>query len=704
MPKCPICGTKIDIRDRYCRICGHKFWDVHIEKDWILDPQTYRLAYKPWNITYDDRVGTTEVQLTLVLNNGRSIKGEREILSSKLDPGRYILEYTVVRRIPGGFPIELPKETKKVFIDPGLRIELEPKLISKSKEEESINEIIWQDGYKNILHFITHISPENAKLPVVDVSIDNLQADYMIYNTDMGKNDSDFNHIRNDYDFWFIGELKEGKRKLNLRADNADASFEIKVSNPDGAMSNYILAIDIGNSNSTAALISERGSEWYLLEINNHDVSSKYILPSRIADYPFSYNGEKSTARDLGRNIVPPRFIGKRHYPIKDLKNKLAKAVLAGSTDEMLEEIQMHFSQLAFEIVRKGLWLWWENGGSKVNITKVAFSAPINWPEPITEFIKNGIREALDNIGVRAPKFVRCEEGYASLFALRAINPEKIIPNSFILIWDFGGSTTDVTLFHIDGEGEAELVGWNGAIFGGIDIDKYLVEKLQNRKIQGISEIGVERQKEIYPSDSLSSVNNKDAFRLFEEALVSFEDTLKNKIDRILNDLKITGNLVRPDLVPMDKPLNGPLYVLITGGASKLKWRIEGDNFKTFTDLLMERLSENGIGRQVFQLGIPDGLNAKTITVVGNGLLAQISDSPNIFREIRDRSPFTLVYRDHKGERVIVRKGQRLPQPKPEGEGRLLILIDDTDRRKYVILNEKEQRDMIDRDFFLDLL
>lgn len=159
---------------------------------------------------------------------------------------------------------------------------------------------------------------------------------------------------------------------------------------------------------------------------------------------------------------------------VPNLKRKLSKRgmeYLAGKKYSHKELLECFLEYLIDEALK--------DCGSDYDVDTIVISHPVNWNLEPTKI--NLLRDALSEIGY--PNVETCEEPISAVKGY-SIN-HYIQPNDAILVFDYGGGTTDVALVQKIGDNLKVVLPSKGNQYcGGQDIDVLLYEQLRKEILQ----------------------------------------------------------------------------------------------------------------------------------------------------------------------------------------------------------------------------
>lgn len=226
---------------------------------------------------------------------------------------------------------------------------------------------------------------------------------------------------------------------------------------------------------------------------------------------------------------------------IWQIKPKLSKK----SWSKFIKSLGREVSAVeAVEDIFEWIWQTITEKFSKNETFDVTITAPVSFSEVQKNLIKNAALRA----GLPVSAIVT--EPFAAMFSLEEIFDED---EQTVLVFDFGGSTLDLSLFRIENDDDEinfTEIAAAGLIFGGIDIDKAIFENILAVKyaadVQEILDSGtpkievlnaVENIKENLFTDDEDSADgfvtdkngNLHEFNLTQEEIISVLEKIKIK-------------------------------------------------------------------------------------------------------------------------------------------------------------------------------
>ena len=231
-------------------------------------------------------------------------------------------------------------------------------------------------------------------------------------------------------------------------------------------MKSYI-GIDFGACNIKAAKISSTGKS-QKIKLNKRQAGGDFIPNVILYD--------KITNGDDGTNKIEIK-VGHGAKNSLDFENKIWQIKPKLSQKDWSKYISnLERDVTAVEAVKNIFtWLWNEitSKFSKDEDLTVTITVPVSF----SEVQKQIIRQAALDAGI--PVAATITESFAAMFSLEDFLEED--GEQLVLIFDFGGSTLDLSLFRIEKDDEAlsitELAA-AGLKFGGLYIDKAILENI----------------------------------------------------------------------------------------------------------------------------------------------------------------------------------------------------------------------------------
>ncbi|MCL2527846.1 MAG: Hsp70 family protein [Defluviitaleaceae bacterium] len=332
----------------------------------------------------------------------------------------------------------------------------------------------------------------------------------------------------------------------------------------------YVLGIDLGTTNSIISYWDANAARPEPIDISNG--FGHLHLPSVVQYRPDDDHDEWVIGEEAYRSA--------RIYPettVRSIKRKMGtnETIRLGSKDYLPEEISAKILQ---ELVAHAQSL-----NPKAEIAGLVVSVPYDFDDAAQ---KATVR-ACEIAGLKDKLICLIKEPNAAALAYNF--RQQLEEGERIMVFDFGGGTLDITLFHVtdrdDSRIKLQVISQGGeAHHGGDDIDATLADfcggLIEAKTGQPAANLAVENQVELASrareaKERLSGVTN---FRIpftfcippFVEQLSrdSFHDLIKPFIDKtrklVLKALRetYTGSLTPDDIH----------RVLLEGGSSKMPW------------------------------------------------------------------------------------------------------------------------------------
>ena len=253
-------------------------------------------------------------------------------------------------------------------------------------------------------------------------------------------------------------------------------------------MEDYLVGIDFGACNLKAAAFD--GKKIRVLQLNSDASGIKYspnfIYYNKKKDGGIeniigqvALNRAKTNTSANERNFVANV---KRKLEIQNWSQKITNLDREVDTQEVISDI--------FGCIKKYF------KAKKDQQIKAILTVPVCFSKIQRDLIKN----AAENAGINVDSMI--SEPFAALFSLKNLTNYKDKP---IVIFDFGGSTLDVSVIKIecpaDGEMKITELAAAGIRLGGLDIDRDIYEKILLRNFQ-----------DIFDNSMQSTINREEYF------------------------------------------------------------------------------------------------------------------------------------------------------------------------------------------------
>ena len=199
------------------------------------------------------------------------------------------------------------------------------------------------------------------------------------------------------------------------------------------------------------------------------------------------YNGKKIRKIKLNKNQVAgeeiPNIIYydknnevKVGYPAQrefDYKNKIMYIKRKLEQKSWSKYIENIGKDITAQEVATDIFKWLKKTISNT-LSEDDFKAVITMPVCFSEVQKNRIYKAATDAKINVEAIVT--EPFAALFSLEELFDEAEDDEQVVLIFDFGGSTLDLSLLRVENDGDGEIcvteLASGGMHYGGFDIDK----------------------------------------------------------------------------------------------------------------------------------------------------------------------------------------------------------------------------------------
>ena len=335
----------------------------------------------------------------------------------------------------------------------------------------------------------------------------------------------------------------------------------------------YILGIDLGTTNSVISYWDKASNRPEAIDVSNG--FGKIPLPSVV-----QYRKDDEAGQDEEWVIGEEAYLSMKIYPettVRSVKRAMGtdKRVNLGGTDYLPEEIS---AKILSELANHA-----QNLNPKAEIAGLVVSVPYDFDDAAQ---KATIR-ACEMAGLSDKLICLIKEPNAAALAYNFRH--QLSQGERIMVFDFGGGTLDITLFHVTERDEAriklQVISQGGeAYHGGDDVDAFLIEACGNfinkKTGQNPTELAIENQVELVARarEAKERLSGVTRFRIpftfcippFVEQITreEFHLLIKPFIDKtrklVLKALRetYTGSLTPGDI---DR-------VLLEGGSSQMPW------------------------------------------------------------------------------------------------------------------------------------
>ena len=332
----------------------------------------------------------------------------------------------------------------------------------------------------------------------------------------------------------------------------------------------YILGIDLGTTNSVISYWDNSSNRPEPIDVSNG--FGKIPLPSVVQFRSDDGEGEWVIGEEAYRSM--------KIYPettVRSIKREMgtAKTVNLGGKDFLPEEIQ---AKILSELITHAQGL-----NPKAEIAGIVVSVPYDFDDAAGKATKR----ACEIAGLSDKLICLIKEPNAA--ALQYNFRNQLAQGERIMVFDFGGGTLDITLFHVLERNESKIklqvISQGGeAYHGGDDVDAFLIEALENfvRKKTGQepSELSVENQVELIQRarEAKERLSGVQRFRIpFTFCIPPFVEQLSREEFQMLIRpfIEKTRKLV---LKTLRETYTGSILpeevsrVLLEGGSSQMPW------------------------------------------------------------------------------------------------------------------------------------
>ena len=332
----------------------------------------------------------------------------------------------------------------------------------------------------------------------------------------------------------------------------------------------YILGIDLGTTNSVMSFWDTTTNRPESIDVSNG--FGKIPLPSVVQFRSDDGDGEWVIGEEAYRSM--------KIYPettVRSIKREMgtAKKVKLGDKDYLPEEIS---AKILGELISHAQGL-----NPKAEIAGVVVSVPYDFDDAAGKATKR----ACEIAGLSDKLICLIKEPNAA--ALQYNFRNQLAEGERIMVFDFGGGTLDITLFHVLERDESKIklqvISQGGeAYHGGDDVDKYLIETcenfIKNKTGQNPEELSIENQVELVQRarEAKERLSGVQKFRIpftfcippfveqisreeFQMLIRPFIEKTRKLVQKALRET-YTGSLMPEDIN----------RVLLEGGSSQMPW------------------------------------------------------------------------------------------------------------------------------------
>lgn len=361
-------------------------------------------------------------------------------------------------------------------------------------------------------------------------------------------------------------------------------------------MENIYIGIDFGNINIKVGIWNNKKKEAKAFNLGKAHGAGDKILKNYIY---YSKDNQKI----LGDSAI-------KQYDIKNSVNNIKSKLSIPSWTKKIENIKVEkniievISDILLEI-KKDI----ESKHGDTPIKNTAITVPVNF----SNLQKDIIQKSCDSIGLPVESIIT--ESVAACIGLDLY--DDIMEEDKTLVFDFGGGTIDLAIFHYKGDeedSEIDILSSYGIKYGGKDIDRFIYEefiypsidmsKFEVEEREGIIEsimIEIEKTKEelfledeeetsIYLTDGdLNYKHSRVDITIKKEIVISYFEEIKIK-ERIFK-------VIEQMLEEADLELEDIKRVKMVGGSSRIKYfqEILSDYFKDDEIVGIDEMEEDDI-------------------------------------------------------------------------------------------------------------
>jgi len=336
----------------------------------------------------------------------------------------------------------------------------------------------------------------------------------------------------------------------------------------------YILGIDLGTTNSVISYWDNTNRRPEAIDISNG--FGKIPLPSVV-----QFRQDEDDNHDEWV-IGEEAYRSMKIYPqstVRSIKRKMGTnaTTTLGNKDYLPEEIS---AKILTELVSHA-----QNLNPKAEIAGIVVAVPYDFDDAA----QKATLRACEIAGLSDKLICLIKEPNAAALNYNFSPHSQLTQGERIMVFDFGGGTLDITIFHVADRDESQIklqvIGQGGdAQHGGDDIDNSLIEAcgnfIKNKTGQAATDLAIENQVELIARarEAKERLTGLSSFRIpftfcippFVEQLTrdEFHNIIKPFIEKtrklVLKALRetYTGSLTPEDI---DK-------VLLEGGSSIMPW------------------------------------------------------------------------------------------------------------------------------------
>lgn len=334
----------------------------------------------------------------------------------------------------------------------------------------------------------------------------------------------------------------------------------------------YILGIDLGTTNSVISFFDSSSKKPEVIDLSNG--FGKAPMPSVVQFRKDDYTGESEWV--IGEEAYRSMKIYP-HTTVRSIKRQMgtSEKVMLGKTSYKPEEIS---AKILSELVKSCY-----NLNPKAEIAGVVVSVPYDFDDAA----KKATVRACELAGLSDSLICLIEEPKAAALAYNFRH--DLNKSEKIMVFDFGGGTLDITVFHVVDKDDAciklQVISEGGeASHGGDNIDEIILNEcyriIEQKTGQSKESIDIENQVDLIMKarESKERLSGVKSFRIpFTFCIPPFvEQITRERLNEMISDfIEKTKNLV---INTLNDAYAGAVLpseidrVLLEGGSSQMPW------------------------------------------------------------------------------------------------------------------------------------
>ncbi len=360
--------------------------------------------------------------------------------------------------------------------------------------------------------------------------------------------------------------------KFTEKVNNTTVTYVKKIPTSLNLVSkeeDAILAVDFGNSRTTMGVYLKDTHALYIPQISRGGPLILDSLEIGPVNYISPHNASNSnTFLSLAENFMRSRdydLLRTRSQSSDGLKNRVFFDIM-NNNHQKQQYLQGCVIRLFTELFFRGLYALYNinNLDKKIKITEVRLAKPPTWPDAYDDFLIGSIKEALNaiNIDVKGIDFYMYHESYAPTWAQKAQGGSEV---DFLMVWDFGGGTTDVAIYEFNGnKGKGVLLAMASGMIGGNNIDIWAYKRHRANFVPNVI-VSNDPGASIHNIKNIKEQNNGFPQNPFSNVYNDLKDVLEGAVDilgkKILTSLNNQGVQYREKTIKL----------IISGGSAGLK-------------------------------------------------------------------------------------------------------------------------------------